>query len=1159
MGFYLRALLLGLLHIHCGGARVLTEVPPGPVYRVVGHPLHVPCNASGFANAERRKDFYFLMHIESKNDINVIRTDDPNFAYGKFSGRVHSEEITLEVLAANAVLFTMTNLMASDEGEYECVVVNDEGKYDGDYSAKIMVKVIDNTLTVSSLAPTSVSLDEGDPLTLMCQASSNTVQHTHLSVTWYLHTDGEEHPHPIVSLDHELTLSPGPRFRERYGAGAVRLDKVGEATYRLNISQVEASDQGRVYCQAREWIQDPDRSWYPMTQKDSETTTLKVKAKDEVEDDQGSLVVTVSVKQGALQEGQELTITCGVDGLAVGQLFSVAWLRNGLELARFSPIGVLQVGAQYGSRQSGGEMMATKTTARDHQLVLRPVRVQDQGGYLCRAWPQDSGPDGSFTQGQARDSRTQMVHISATASGLSVQMETESVVTEGGTLQLTCNVTGFRGGLSVTWEYKSGPTAASPSRLVAGLSHEGVMEPGPDFAQRDVKATRPAADVFTLELSEVRPADAGAFQCTVSEWTVKPTGDVDKSHSQAQMCTVHVSLLETSLKLGLMGRDTQATLGGDVALMCQVKGPIVPMTLTWTLLRDGLPSFDKLVEQSPDGVITWQGDWQQRYQLRVERTGKTSLLHTLRIVGATLNEAGRYQCEVSVFLEKRHKKMPPSNNVAVRVSLPKSKLSLTSDSRVRRTLNEDVTLRCQVEGTTPGTDPGTTPGTVRYAVTWQKEETNHTLLVSDRDGVVTPGAQATPDDERRISMVRRAGPRFELTIRQARIGDSGRYLCVVVEWLQDPNHNWFHLAPAHTAMTVEITEPANDLQVDKEERRLVVTEGDDVDLNCTLTSGASEPPLAYPLTWFYAAPRPGKNFTLAEVSLGGLLKRPGHPELGGGSGRRLSLSRPAHSTFQLSIRSAQQGDSGAYWCQVEQYQLDQRGLWQQKAVDASGQIHLTVKALEGNLSIGRGLLNLTVGLSRSFSVPCNVTARSSLTSAFNVTWFWRKGTGEEHRAIFTAHPDGTLQGMREKRGRLLFHHPLPGLFSLTVSGATPQDSGLYHCQVEEWLLSPSRRKVGRVERSEEIGVDVRADLPGNTDAVSDSGCSSSVLKGVLTGLIVLLLVVVGVLVLVLVLKIRQAPSPGAKKGPSLWTEGHSLKNILPETEGEEERGVERTE
>ena len=135
---------------------------------------------------------------------------------------------------------------------------------------------------------------------------------------------------------------------------------------------------------------------------------------DKAEAEQGSLTVTLSAMPTALQEGQELALTCRVDGLAGSrQSFSVAWLRNGSELARFGPTGILQVGTEYSDRHTGGELLATKTGTRDHLLVLRPVRVQDQGGYVCRAWPQDREDDESFTQGQYRDSTTQMVHISA--------------------------------------------------------------------------------------------------------------------------------------------------------------------------------------------------------------------------------------------------------------------------------------------------------------------------------------------------------------------------------------------------------------------------------------------------------------------------------------------------------------------------------------------------------------------------------------------------------------------------------------------------------------------------------------------------------------------------------------------------------------------------
>lgn len=135
-----------------------------------------------------------------------------------------------------------------------------------------------DTLTASSTGPDSFSLSEGDDLTLQCLISSNTFQHTHLSITWYHHGDREASPHPIISLDRDLTVSPGQRFEGRYQAGLIVLDKLEEATYRLKMARIELSDTGRIYCHAQEWIQDPDRSWYPISHKDAQATTLEVKA-----------------------------------------------------------------------------------------------------------------------------------------------------------------------------------------------------------------------------------------------------------------------------------------------------------------------------------------------------------------------------------------------------------------------------------------------------------------------------------------------------------------------------------------------------------------------------------------------------------------------------------------------------------------------------------------------------------------------------------------------------------------------------------------------------------------------------------------------------------------------------------------------------------------
>lgn len=101
--------------------------------------------------------------------------------------------------------------------------------------------------------------------------------------------------------------------------------------------------------------------------------------------------------------------------------------------------------------------------------------------------------------------------------------------------------------------------------------------------------------------------------------------------------------------------------------MCQVRGPQMPVTVTWSLQRDAT-TLDNILTMYYDGSISWSGD-QRRYQLKVENQ-KMQVMHYLLINGATLREAGSYQCSVSVFLHNVHKKLPPSNLLAVVVQRP---------------------------------------------------------------------------------------------------------------------------------------------------------------------------------------------------------------------------------------------------------------------------------------------------------------------------------------------------------------------------------------------------------------------------------------------------------------------------------------------------------
>lgn len=121
----------------------------------------------------------------------------------------------------------------------------------------------------------TLSKDEGDPLELTCEVAKGTAQHTHLSVTWYLMQDGERSPAiEIISLSKDFMLIPGLAYTERFAAGDVRLDKLGATAFRLSIGSLQPSDRGQLFCEATEWIQDPDETWTCIAKKQTDQTTL---------------------------------------------------------------------------------------------------------------------------------------------------------------------------------------------------------------------------------------------------------------------------------------------------------------------------------------------------------------------------------------------------------------------------------------------------------------------------------------------------------------------------------------------------------------------------------------------------------------------------------------------------------------------------------------------------------------------------------------------------------------------------------------------------------------------------------------------------------------------------------------------------------------------
>lgn len=119
---------------------------------------------------------------------------------------------------------------------------------------------------------------------------------------------------------------------------------------------------------------------------------------------------------------------------------------------------------------------------------------------------------------------------------------------------------------------------------------------------------------------------------------------------------------------------------------------------------------------------------------------------------------------------------------------------------------------------------------------------------------------------------------------------------------------------------------------------------------------------------------------------------------------------------------------------------------------------------------------IVINKDTKFNIPCNFREESSHESQFQVTWFWHKDAEiEKPKAIFTAYRNSTLQSSFEK-GELIFDHPEESKFSLTVLKPSPEHSGLYFCEVEQWLQSlPEKWRTVSKKRSEDFNVTVLGD------------------------------------------------------------------------------------
>ncbi|XP_028972628.2 prostaglandin F2 receptor negative regulator [Esox lucius] len=784
------SLILLFLSIGVSNARVVS-VSPGPLLRVEGQPVSLRCDVTDY-EGPREQDFEWTMTVASKT-IPVISTFDPKYSDSSLSDRVTSGDLAVVRLGDSSVELKIQKVRSSDSATYTCSTPSTDSVITGNYKADVTLKVIADTLKVTTVTPEPI-VPEGGDITLFCNISRQFTDPTYLSVTWSLNKTGVSSA-DILSFGPDGGVVTASSYAQRYAEGGLRLAVRGDGSFGLVITRVTQGDAGTYMCTGKEWTHEAGGRWKSILGK-----TVKM----------GAVAVTPTAQSlsvearsnTTLNMDDTLTLTCLV---AVANLASVAlevnWLMNGGSVVSLGRDGVVVDGSPLVGLERAGP--------GDFRLVVRGVRKANEGEYSCRvrAWISRGGPGGGWYQAAEKTSNPVQVLVTRIEPSftMTVKLSSTPKVT-GDPAELAClvsNITHLPAGgrLGVSWEYTPLPVppgdrpTTTPNKLPIGsLDAQGNLKPELPYQDRlasgAITLTRVEPDTFKLRFLRVQESDKGEYSCSVTTWSPSTQGDMENS---AQKISTAVPVQWDSKRPSLTAvakRVREATAGGATFEMS--------CTVSQENLQD--PGYSVLVQTqekvdvvprtvmslSPDSVLQHGAgtDPKRRDSLVLTKTGPAEF--NFRLAGVQLSDRGFYWCSLTSWTKQPGQawtKAASAQSNKVQVNFqetgPSFSVAIHSDTTTLYPW-ETAKLDCalSVSGASPKTED------LAYEVRWYQTPLRGgdegTLLASvDRFGLIRKQTRNGSSD---VSLERSDAHTYALNIHATQDSDSGEYHCRATPW-----------------------------------------------------------------------------------------------------------------------------------------------------------------------------------------------------------------------------------------------------------------------------------------------------------------------------------------------------------------------------------------
>ncbi|KAM4700927.1 prostaglandin F2 receptor negative regulator [Discoglossus pictus] len=775
-----------LLALHCGVVWSRTvRVPSGPLLRVAGTEVSIPCNVSDY-EGPREQNFEWIFSTGGQ-DLHLLSTWDSTFTDPLYKSRVSSGGIQLQRVANNAAQLRILQVSPSDEGQYSCTTPSTDETYSGNYEDSVLLKVIPDTLRISgSKARQSrvYNVAEGGFFQLQCQAySESSSEHTHLSLTWEHQTAGAS-PVEVLTLTHLGRLQPGPSNEGRYTSGEVRLDTIGADIYRLTVDNALPGDAGEYSCVARTWVQGPD-GWEKIQEKRVEVTRVDVRPI--------GLSVTVPVSSMAAREGDPLFLSCIVsqdsDRPVVTQ---VRWF--------LSP-------APFYSPEETRELLGGQDPDPAHKgngtHTLEVPHAWDSGDITCRAtvWATHS----NRTWYPAAEKASPPVRIVLVSSvpdfEVSLNVSLMPKFSEEPT-ELTCHVTAAPDSrLSVSWYYT--PTLvqddlSNPSQFIGSLDQDGTVHTGELYQARlekgDVIILRKDPQTFIFRIQWTSEGDRGSYHCVGKAWERQRNASwVQSKEVTSRPISVSWAAEEPVLIVSAKLTKLVSAAGGTFEMRCGVSARHIPSPSYSVQVTVEHPFPDStgsvpVISLTQDGVIARMPGSGGDAVLEKEEEG----LYLFRLYQVQTLDAGAYRCSITAWTKGgggdwREVKSQLSNAVQLGFQSSGLLFNVTAQSDSPSVYRyERAEFWCIITFNGPAVNPED----LAFEVSWFAQTPGRSPVLLGAVDKAVQVRQSRRNSTSEIALERIGDMEFRLRVYNCEEQDAGGHYCTVTPWVRSGEGGW---------------------------------------------------------------------------------------------------------------------------------------------------------------------------------------------------------------------------------------------------------------------------------------------------------------------------------------------------------------------------------